>query len=370
MVLDIKTKIISGRTTKESLFLNLEKKSRRVLLIADPSADQILVKALSDNFTRDGSDCVVFSDIPVKPTSRVIENICEVVNKGFVETIAAVGGVKTLSIAKTAAAAAMTGMSVDDIIDALSVPESFKVNSRKIDYIEIPTSLRNPLMFTPYSIIVDGRNRSVKYLNTAVTPSIVINDPDFYDHLPSGMYDSIVFEIILSCLEGLSSKKRCYFSDTLFKSCLTTLIKNEGVLISDKVSDIALSSCMALSVTGPGIGFFLSSFLNSRSSVSKAVASSVLLPYILEWYFMRYPPVIDTVNEIISPPEKLSAEELVQFFRKKISLKGIPLRLSEHGINRDIFSYTASGLFTLNTGLSLPSDISEDEVLDILKKAF
>ena len=370
MVLDIKTKIISGRTKKESLFSNLEKKSRRVLLVADPSADQNLIKTLSDNFTRDGGDCVVFSDIPVKPTSRVIENISEVINKGFVETIAAAGGVKTLSIAKTAAAVAMTGISVDDIIDALSVPDSFHVNRRKIDYIEIPTSLRNPLMFTPYATIVDGRNRSAKYVNTTVVPAIVINDPDFYDYLPSGMYDSVIFEIILSCLEGLSSKKRCYFSDTLFKSSLTALIKSEGVLNSDKVSDAALSSCIALSVTGPGIGFFLSSFLNSRSSVSKAVASAVLLPYILEWYFMRYPPIMDTANEIISAPEKLSSEELVQFFRRKISLKGIPLRLSELGINRDIFSYAASGISTLNTGLSLPSDISEEEVLDILKKAF
>jgi alcohol dehydrogenase class IV len=370
MVLDIKTKIISGRTKKESLFSNLEKKSRRVLLVADPSADQSLIKAISDNFTRNGSDCVVFSDIPVKPTSRVIENICEVLNKGYVETIAAAGGVKTLNIAKTAAAVAMTGISVDDLIDALSVPESFHVNNRKIEYIEIPTSLRNPLMFTPYSMIVDGRNRSVKYINTAVLPSIVINDPDFYDNLPTGMYDSVIFEIMLNCLEGLSGKKRCYFSDILFKSCLTTLIKPEGVLNSDRASEVALSSCIALSVTGPGIGFFLSSFLNSRSSVSKAVASAILLPYILEWYIMRYPLIIDIVNEIISPPEKLSAEELVQFFRRKISMKGIPLRLSEVGINRDIFSYAASGISTLNTGLSLPSDISEDEVLDILKKAF
>ena len=366
MILDINTKIISGRTKKDSISSNMVKKSRRILLVADPSADPALVNTVNQDILSTGADCVLFKDIPLKPTSRVIENITDVILKGYVQTVAAVGGVKTLNIAKTAAAAAKSGLPVDDILDNQSVPYS----KSDLDYIEIPSALRNPLMFTPYSAVVDGRNRSVKYINTGVTPSLVISDPDLYDSLSSIVFDSIVFEVVLSCFEGLASLKKSYFSDSLYKCVLNDIFKTEYGIKTDRASDTALSACIAQAVTGPGIGFFMSWFLNSRSTAPKSVLCVILMPWILEWYFKRYPVLIETVNAVVPGGENMNSEDFLQFLRKRISMKGLPLRLSEAGVNKNIYPYVLSSLPLLNSTVSLPAEISESEISEILRKAY
>ena len=367
MILDINTKIISGRAKKEAVALNMRKKSRRILLVADPAADQKLINTFSDDLRRTGADCVLFNEIPSKPTSRIVESLVDMIIKGYIETIAAAGGVKTLNIAKTAVAAAKSGLPVDDILDNQSV--SFSSGS-EIDYIEIPTSMRNPLMFTPYSALVDGRNRSIKYIDTGIMPSLVISDPDFCDSLSKIIFDSSVFELVLTSLEGIASLKKGYFSDSVYKCALKEVFSAEYGLKSDRASEVALSVSLAQSVTGPGIGFFLSWFLNSRSSVPKSVLSVILMPWILEWYFKRYPVLIETVNTVLSPEENMNGEDFLQYLRKRISMKGIPLRLSEAGVNRDIFSYVISSLSQLNQFTFLPAEISEEEVSEILKKAY
>ncbi len=366
MMLDINTKIISGRTKKEAVSFSLKKKSKRILLVADPSADQALIKTFTGDLLRTGADCVVYDDIPSKPTSRIIENISDMITKGFIETVAAVGGMKTLNTAKTATAAAGCGIPVDDILDTEKVPH-FASN---LDYIEIPTSMRNPLMFTPYASVVDGRNRSVKYIDTGIVPSLVISDPDLCDSLSGVVFNSIVFELVLSAFEGTASRKKSYFSDSLNKCALNEILNSEYGIKSDRASEVAVSVNMAQASTGPGIGFFLSSYLNSRSSVPKAVISVILMPWILEWYFKRYPVLIETVKYIIPGSEEMNSEDFLQLLRKKISMKGLPLRLSETGVNKDIFSYVLSSLEQLNSSCALPSEISEDEVSEILRKAF
>ena len=367
MVLDINTKIISGRSKKEAVSRNMKRKSRRILLVSDPSADQTLINTVSEDLSSTGADCVVFNEIPSKPTSRVIENIVEIIVKGYIETIVGIGGVKTLNIAKTAAAAAGSSLPVDDILDNQSVPASA---ASDIDYIEIPTSMRNPLMFTPYSVVIDGRNRSVKYINTGIMPSLVISDPDLCDSMSKIVFDASVFELVLSSLEGLASLKKGYFSDSVYKCALKEILNSDYGFKSDRASEVALSVSLAQAATGPGAGFFLSRFLNSRSSVPKSVLSVILMPWILEWYFKRYPVLIETVNSVVSSEEEMNSEDFLQYLRKKISIKGIPLRLSEAGVNKDIFPYVISSLPVLNQFTSLPAEISEEEVSEILKKAY
>ena len=367
MILNINTKIISGRTKKEAVSLNMRRKSRRILLVADPSADQKLINTVSDDLVRTGADCVVFNEIPAKPTSRVVESLVDIIIKGYVETVVAAGGMKTLNIAKTAAAAAKSGFPVDDILDNQSVPAS---PGSEIDYIEIPASMRNPLMFTPYSAVVDGRNRSVKYIDTGIMPSLVISDPDFCNSMSQIIFDSSVFELVMGSLEGTASRKKGYFPDSVYKCALKEIFGAEYGLKSDRASEVALSVSLAQSVTGPGAGFFLSCFLNSRSSVPKSVLSAILMPWILEWYFKRYPVLIETVNSVLSPEEDMNSEDFLQYLRKKISIKGIPLRLSEAGVNRDIFPYVTSSLSLLNQFTFLPAEISEEEVSEILRKAY
>ncbi len=51
-------------------------------------------------------------------------------------------------------------------------------------------------------------------------------------------------------------------------------------------------------------------------------------------------------------------------------MKGIPLRLSETGVNKDIFPYILSSLQQLNQFTSLPAEITEDEAEEILRKAY
>ncbi len=176
--------------------------------------------------------------------------------------------------------------------------------------------MRNSLMFSPYSAVVDSRNRSVKYIDTGIMPSLVISDPDFCATLSKTVFESVIFELVLSALEGAASLKKSYFSDSLNKAALKDIFSSEYGLKSDRASELAVSVSLAQAETGPGAGFFLSSFINSRSSVPKAVISVILMPWILEWYFKRNPVLIETVNAVIPVEESMNSEDFLQYLRK------------------------------------------------------
>ena len=374
MIIDIKTRVISGSGKKESLMSNLERDDKRFLIIADPSVKKELIKGVAENIERTGGESVIFEDIPLKPTSRAAEKIVELINKGFIESVIAIGGIKTLNIAKTATAASVYGIELDDLMDNPVIADFKRKKGRDLNYIEIPSSLRNPLMFTPFSVIVDGRNRTLKYIDNEIRPSLVISDPDFNGSLSSVIYNSITFEIILAFIEGLCSSRKGYLPDTIYKRGLKSLLTDAPAEETGHISDIALSGCFSESVTLPGMGFFLSCLINSRSSSPKAVAATILLPYITEWYFKRSPSLLSAAKDIMQTDHQVNGdfepEDFIQLIRKKISMKGLPLRLSAVGVSKEIFPYILEEFPRFTSMSALPFDISEEEISEILRKAF
>ena len=125
-----------------------------------------LISILEDS----GIETIIFDEIPAQATADVAEAAASLARGARCSAIIGFGGLKTLSIARLAAIVAVSKLEIFELLDGREAGESF------LPYIAIPTTGRDPFMFSEYFIAVDPRDRSVKLIkspNRLCTASII-----------------------------------------------------------------------------------------------------------------------------------------------------------------------------------------------------
>ena len=286
--INIKSDFLSGKGKIEKFPGFLKKDCRRAVVVRDPNTPDDITSDISTILLKKGIDCVFYNSISSKSTSRDAETLVNFIKKGFVQCVIGFGGTKVVNTARVSAFAAENDLEIDDILDGTAnISGSDLKNKKSIDYVEIPSSIRNPLMFTPFIAITDSRNKGVKIIDIKKQPDVIIKDSSIFDRLSKISIDSINFELFSIMLEVMVSRERHYFLNTLvtapFVKFFHALDKDE-LLAMDDYSDIALCSDYAYSIHGPGIIYYIALVLNSMSGVPVSIISTILLPHIIEYY--------------------------------------------------------------------------------------
>ena len=334
--INIKSDFLSGRGKIEKLPSFLRKDCRRVVVVRDPNTPEDITSDISSLLLKRGVDCVFYNDISTKSTSKDAETLVEFIKKGFVQCVIGYGGQKVANIARISTFAAENGLNIDDILDETANISALDIKSR-INYIEIPSSIRNPLMFTSLIFITDSRSRFVKIIDIKKQPDLIIKDSSIFEKLIKVSVDSISFELLSIMFEVMVSKEKHFFTNTLvtvpFTKLYNALLKEEYLLMDD-YSDISLCSDYAYSIHGPGIIYYIALVLNSVFSVPVSNISAILLPHIIEYYSEFSPETVKSVIAKVSNDQN-DVEEFVATIRKMIKKRNLPIRLSETGIKKD-----------------------------------
>ena len=371
--IDIKSDFLSGRGKIEKIPAFLKKECRRVVVVRDPNTPDDIASDISSILFRKGVDCVFYNDISSKSASRDAETLVDFIKKGFVQCVIGFGGQTVVNIARVATIAAGNDLNIDDILDETADISGSKIrNSKKIDYIEIPTSIRNPFMFTPFIHVTDSRNRTVKITDIKEQPSLIIKDSSIFDKLAKVSVDSISFELLSLMFELMVSKEKHYFTTTLvtapFAKLFTTIEKDEWLSMDD-YSDISLCSDYAYSIHGPGISYYLSLVLNSMFGVPVSVITTILFPHLVEYYSeFSSGPVKSIINRIYND-QSVDTEDFVATIRKMIKKKNLPIRLSETGIKKDKLENIISSINKYPAIVKNSCNLDESKIASILHNA-
>lgn len=349
----------------------------RVLIITE----QVLyenrsIDRLTSILSEAGLEAIVFDEIPAQATADVAEAAAVLAQGARCSVIIGLGGLKTQSIAKITSIIVKNRMSVFDLLDGAKC-------DGYIPYIAIPTTGRDPFLFSRYFIAIDPRDRSAKLVKSPLgLCSAAIIDGGLSESLSGKFASTTAFDGFCVAVEAYCSTRASFLSDALLEQAIGLYTQMMDSYIDNKLFDIVGGATnagflMALgcTVSSPGIGTALAFSLNGRFPVAKSWSSTILLPYILEKLVAARPEKLAKVATLMGEPTVgvpvgEAANLAVDAIRRRMGILQVPARLKDYGLVLDKLVPAAEAARNLEFVAYSPWTVSVEDAYDLLKQAF
>ena len=375
----IPTRVIFGLDTINRIGQLVSDYGERAFLVTEAILyEGKVINKLQEILDKKGVPYIVFDEVVPNATSRTVDDGVTLARGSHADVVIGLGGVRTLSIAKSIA---MTAPSENDMDDFLS---GVQPQSAPLAYIEVPTTCRNPFMFGDEYLVVDGRDRAGKIGRTqkGITKAALI-DPKLSLTLPAKYTATTIMDTLLCCIEGYLSAKANFLSDTYLQRSIEVLggVIKEGIQNVDDIrmrmnaSTAGLLMALGLSISRLGIGSALAFAINARFMSPKSWVSTIFLPYVMEFALNvrgdRIAQVARLLGEDMSDASSVEAPvRAIDAVRRVISSLGLPTRLREFDLSLDEMIEVAGAARSFDMMNYLPRVVSTEDIYELIKSAF
>ena len=324
-----------------------------------------------------GLEAIIFDEIPAQATADVAESAAILAQGARCSAIIGFGGLKTQSIARITAMIVKTRMSVFELLDGTRAGGEF------IPYIAIPTTGRDPFLFSRYFIAIDPRDRSVKLVKSP--PGLcaaALVDGGLSESLSGKFASTTAFDGFCVAAEAYCSTKASFLSDAVLEQAIVLYTQMMDSYVDNKQFDIVggatnagLLMALGCAVSSPGIGTALAFALNARFPVAKSWCSTILLPYIMEKLVAARPEKIAKIASLMGEPTMgapvgESANMAVDSIRRRMGILKVPARFKDYNLSLDRLVPTAEAARNLEFVAFSPWTVSAEDAYDLLKQAF
>jgi alcohol dehydrogenase class IV len=352
---------------------------KRALLVTEAILyERGVIDQITTLLSRKGLDPVVYDEVIPGATSSNADEAARLARGGRIDLVIALGGVKTLSIARLAAAAAPASTHIDDMLAGV-LPDK-----PPLALVELTTTCRNPFMFGGSWLVTDARDRSpvIGRQETDATAAVFV-DPKLATTLPSKYLAATMMDTLMHAVEGYLATGGSFLSDMYFTKAIETL----GPVLRDPISSgeelaarnaaarAGLLTALGLSMGRSGVGSALSYALNARLRVPKSWAATVLLPRVLEHNLATAAEKIRDVGRLLG--EDLSdlslgdaAGRTIEAVRGLIGSLGLPARLRDFGLAIEDMIEVAEAARRLDLMTRVARVTSADDLYELLKAAY
>ncbi|MDR1240188.1 MAG: iron-containing alcohol dehydrogenase [Treponema sp.] len=324
-----------------------------------------------------GVEAIIFDEIPAQATADVAEAAASLARGARCSAIVGFGGLKTQAIARLSAILASSNLPVFELLDGREAEGDF------LPYIAVPTTGRDPFLFSDYFIAVDPRDRSVKLVKSpARLCAAAFIDGNLSESLSGAFAATTAFDGFCVAVEAYCSSRASFFSDALLEQAVAIYSRMMESYLDNQIFDMVGNStnagfliALGAAISAPGIGTALSYAINGRFPVAKSWCSTVILPYILERLVSARPEKIAKVAALMGEPVEGasvadSANMAVDTIRRRMGALKTPARLKEFNLSLDKLVSVAEAARNLEFVAYSPWTVSAEDSFDILKQAF
>jgi alcohol dehydrogenase class IV len=375
----IPTRVVFGLDTVNRIGQLVTEYGERAFLVTEAILyEGKVINKVQDILDKKGVPHIVFDEVVPNATSKTVDDGVTLARGSHADVVIGLGGVRTLSIARCIAMTASSGNDMDDFLSGV------QPQGAPLAYIEVPTTCRNPFLFTDEYLMVDGRDRMGRIGRTqkGITKAVLI-DPKLSLTLPAKYTATTIMDTLLGCIEGYISARANFLSDTYLVRAiemLGSLIK-EGIQNIDDIrtrmnaSVAGLLMGLGLATSRQGIGAALSFAINARFMAPKSCVSTILLPYVMEFAVNvrgdRIAQVARLLGEDISDVSSVEAPvRAIDAVRRIISTLGLPTRLREFDLTLDEMIEVAGAARSFDMMNYLPRVVSTEDIYELIKSAF
>lgn len=375
----IPTRVVFGLDTINRIGQLVTDYGERAFLVTEAILyEGKVINKVQEILDKKGVPYIVFDEVVPNATSRTVDDGVTLARGSHADVVIGLGGIRTLSIAKSIA---MTAPSENDMDDFLS---GVQPQSQPLAYIEVPTTCRNPFMFADEYLVVDGRDRSGKIGRTqkGLTKAALI-DPKLSLTLPAKYTATTIMDTLLGSIEGFLSAKANFLSDTYLQRAIEILgeVIKEGIQNVDDIrmrmnaSTAGLLMGLGLSTSKLGIGSSLAFAINARFMSPKSWVSTIFLPCVMEFALNvrgdRIAQVARLLGEDVSDASSGEAPvRAIDAVRRVISSLGLPTRLREFDLSLDEMIEVAGAARSFDMMNYLPRVVSTEDIYELIKSAF
>jgi len=327
-----------------------------------------------------GIEAIPYDAIFPNATSETIDEIALIARKSKANVVVGVGGSRACNIAKIVSFLAKNEGDVSDYVHGK------EGNGERVSYIEVPTTFREVYALTSSAFLTDVFDQTNKVLTASgMGTDILVVDPVLLSGLPVKSAVYMALDILALSIEGyISLKVNPLVEPVLLRGVeivytnLTNYIKNPlDVSTRERLCTAGLFTSIANIITGFGLSFALAMGMNGKNRVSKAITSSILLPYMMEYNLSvaaaRFAKIARVMGKDVGDvPETEAASRAVEALRELKEGLGIDLvmRIGELGLEKDDLAEAAEVAIRFEDINSIPRRASFENLMDILEKAY
>ena len=327
----------------------------------------------------------VYDKVPPDSSITVVNEAAKLYREQNCDCIIAVGGGSVIDSAK--------GMNIvisENTTDIIQFAGHDRIRNVQQPLIVIPTTSGTGSEVTLVAVVADKeKDQKMLFTSTKLLPSVALIDPRMTMSLPPKLTAATGMDALTHAIEAYTCLQKNPISDAYAFAAIESITKNlvnvvkngndeQGrfeLAVASTAAGVAFSNSMVGAVHGIG------HTVGALAHVHHGMAMAILLPHVMEYNLEKIGELYSELllslagaETFASTPKNKRAEASIEFIKnlnKTLnSLCGMPITLSEAGVNESQLEEIAKR--SLNDGAMIlnPEDMNPEEVLSVLKKAF
>ncbi len=352
----------------------------RYLVVLDPILkDTPVHEKVSSSLRERNIDYYIFDEVPQSANSKHLKRALDLAKKSFIKGIIAVGGSKTISLARSVSSLINEDKDLYAFLDGEVQP-----TSQGIPLLCVITTSCDPFVFTDKIPVFDARNNQLKILQSQPNlAKLVLIDSNTAVTMTDNQLTTSALSILCMLTECYLSQKANFFSDMLVEKALqiaaTTMNGPESLSVTSTKEELyAQCGCLAslaAATSSTGHGTLLALCCNARYKVSKALTSAVLFPYLIEECATYKAQRLATIAKMLNicsqdTPDTEAAKAYADEIRQRLAKANLPGRLKDLSVTVEQFALVAQDAGKLNLINDLPKSMTSDDLFNLIKTAY
>ncbi len=358
---------------------------RRAMIVTDKGvAGAGLIEIIKAAFA--DSDCeigLIFDETPPDSSNRVVNKLAKLFEKERCDCFIAVGGGSAIDTAK--GANIVVSEKSDDLLK-LQGAENIKADLKPL--IAVPTTAGTGSEVTKAAVIYNEEaNCKMSFISDKLYPRIAVLDPSMTATMPPRITAMTGMDALTHAAEAYTCLQKNPVSDIFAKGAIE-LIQKYLVRATENgrdeearlgMANAALIAGVAFSNSMTGVCHSLAHATGGICHVPHGTANAIFLPWVLEYNSEKIPECVAELGCVLGGQNgqgkdikqaMMTAAHVRDLLNRLSSISGIPVRLRDAGVTEE--KLPAIAQLTINDGSLIynPREVTCDDALSILKKAF
>jgi alcohol dehydrogenase len=379
-------KILSGNLALTNLPFELELLgAHRPMLVTDQGVVGAgLVRRVVAVFEGSGAEVgATFDETPVDSSDLVVAEVTRRYREAGCDALVAVGGGSCMDTAKGAAI-----MLSEGTLDLLAYQGADRLGKRTVPFIAIPTTAGTGSEVTSAAIIYNA-SKGIKMAITgsALMPDVAIIDAKMTLSAPARLTAATGMDALTHAIEASYCLQKNPVSDALALAAIRLIV---GHLVraveqgQDETARLAMANAallagMAFSNSMVGMVHSLAHAAGGVAHVPHGVANSIFLPWGVEYnipksaaFIAELAPALGAGSSSVEPADQARAVvgAIRNLTAKLNALCGLPLRLRDAGVREADLEPIARAAVNDGSLAMNPEEMTLDDALGVLRKAY
>ena len=379
-------KICSGENALENIAYELDfLGSHKPLVLSDNGVSKAGVLDKVTNILRKNNVNIdeIFTDIPADSDVQVINKIAEIYRTSGCDGIIACGGGSVIDTAKgTRLVLSQQGKNILNLMGNEIIKKGVH-----IPFIVLPTTCGTGSECTAVAVIKNHETGiKMEYISSELLPDTAIIDVRLTETLPNKLIASSAMDALVHSIEAFSSAQKNPISDAYATTAMRLIVSNLPATLSSPTTETRQNLALASTLAGiafsnamVGVVHAIGHALGGECGIPHGNAMAILLPECMKFNLDKCAPIYSEMLLYLAgaetfaktAPEKRAEETInfvIQFEQQIKNLSGISLNLSDYNVTEANFAAIAKKALNDGAVIANKKNVTEQDVLNILKK--